>query len=422
VRILYLAGSSFPIRQARGIQIANTVAALAERGHSITLVVGGTGGPGLGESFAQYGLAPPAGVRLVRLPALRTPTVPGSRWTSLASTAWTVTHLAALRLALPGMASRGVFDAAFARTLRVSASVLDAPLTRDIPLFSEVHFLDSLNSEQSRGSAARRTRALCRLERRVFSSAAGVSTVSGPGRALLVDRYRLAPDSVAVIPNGTRSVQLAGPPVGRDPRLIVYAGQLQDWKGVSTLVDSLRGVPTARLDVIGGLAPLDRPDQSRDRLQRRAREVGVQDRLRLVGPLPYDASLARLRVAAVGVIPLRDTPEGRLFTSPLKMFDYMWAETPIVASDLPSVRDGLVHEHNALLARPEDPDALAAALRRLLRSPDFARDLARQAAADVLQFTWNRRAERLERFFEERARAAGVRRGAGMTRKSGLAG
>src|SRR5581483_5569527 len=60
VRILYLAASAFPLRQARAIQIAYTVAALAERGHAITLVVGGLGGASLADSFRSYGLAPPS--------------------------------------------------------------------------------------------------------------------------------------------------------------------------------------------------------------------------------------------------------------------------------------------------------------------------------------------------------------------------
>ena len=59
----------------------------------------------------------------------------------------------------------------------------------------------------------------------------------------------------------------------------------------------------------------------------------------------------------------------RLFTSPLKLFDYMAAGVPIVASDLPALREVLRHEENALLARPGDPEAFALAVRRVLADP-----------------------------------------------------
>ena len=73
--------------------------------------------------------------------------------------------------------------------------------------------------------------------------------------------------------------------------------------------------------------------------------------------------------ASVALLPLPDEPVARLFTSPLKLFDYMAAGVPIVASDLPALREVLRHEQNALLATPGDPDSFAAAVQRILADP-----------------------------------------------------
>jgi glycosyltransferase involved in cell wall biosynthesis len=73
----------------------------------------------------------------------------------------------------------------------------------------------------------------------------------------------------------------------------------------------------------------------------------------------------------------------------------MAAATPIVASDLPSLRDVLQHESNALLVNPEDPQAFALAIRRLIENPELAQRLGLQAHQDVEQYSWDSRAARL---------------------------
>jgi glycosyltransferase involved in cell wall biosynthesis len=80
----------------------------------------------------------------------------------------------------------------------------------------------------------------------------------------------------------------------------------------------------------------------------------------------------------------------------LKLFEYMASGRPIVASDLPSIREVLTHERNALLADPGDPAAFVAAVTRLQREPELAGRLAARARIDVADYTWDRRAERLE--------------------------
>jgi len=65
---------------------------------------------------------------------------------------------------------------------------------------------------------------------------------------------------------------------------------------------------------------------------------------------------------------------------------------PILATDLPSIREVLRHGENAWLVPPGDPKALAEGIRHLLENPNLAEGLARQAREDVRQYTWKRRA------------------------------
>ena len=82
--------------------------------------------------------------------------------------------------------------------------------------------------------------------------------------------------------------------------------------------------------------------------------------------------------------------------SPLKLFEYMSAAKAIVSSDLPTLREVLTNEENALLVPADDVDAWEEALCRLLDDPEFAATLANRAHEDFLaEYTWEARARRV---------------------------
>jgi glycosyltransferase involved in cell wall biosynthesis len=69
---------------------------------------------------------------------------------------------------------------------------------------------------------------------------------------------------------------------------------------------------------------------------------------------------------------------------------------PIVASDLPALREVLRADENAVLVEAGRADALAAGVSRVLGDPELAARLAGQARDDVREWTWDRRAARIE--------------------------
>jgi glycosyltransferase involved in cell wall biosynthesis len=82
--------------------------------------------------------------------------------------------------------------------------------------------------------------------------------------------------------------------------------------------------------------------------------------------------------------------------SPLKVFGYMAAARPIICSDLPVLREVIEDGRNGLLVPPADPDAWAAALKRLLGDKNLRASLATTAHSDFLsRHTWRQRASRV---------------------------
>lgn len=88
--------------------------------------------------------------------------------------------------------------------------------------------------------------------------------------------------------------------------------------------------------------------------------------------------------------------------SPLKLFEYMSSGRPIVASDLPSIREILRHGENALLGAPGDPRAIAGNIRAVMGDTALADRIAARAREDVREFTWGRRCARILEFVAER--------------------
>jgi len=107
-----------------------------------------------------------------------------------------------------------------------------------------------------------------------------------------------------------------------------------------------------------------------------------------------------LKLCAQKLSSLLDSTTARLFTSPLKLFEAMASGRPVIASDLPSIREILTHDENALLVPPGNAHALAAAIERLLSDSALSARLAARAFEDVKGNSWDRRAEAISSFME----------------------
>jgi glycosyltransferase involved in cell wall biosynthesis len=200
----------------------------------------------------------------------------------------------------------------------------------------------------------------------------------------------------------SRYAELPAAPVARqhlglpERPTVVYAGQLYPWKGVDTLVRALVGLPEAQLLIVGGEKEL------LFRMVDRAREL-VPGRCHFTGNVPPAAVPFHLAAGDAVALPNSGHEEiSARYTSPLKLFEAMACGRPIVASDLPSLREVLVHGRNAHLVSADDPGALAAGLSALLSDRPRGAVLAARAAEDVRPYDWGVRGRSVAAFLRER--------------------
>lgn len=199
-------------------------------------------------------------------------------------------------------------------------------------------------------------------------------------------RFRELPDPAAA--RARLGIGVRGP-------LVVYCGHFYPEKGVDTLALAAPRVPKATVLLVGGW-----PDD----VARLISATRGCENLRLAGFVPNPQVPTYLAAADVLVLPNSARFASARITSPLKLFEYMAARRPIVATRIPALDGLLVHGRNAWLVAPDDAAALAFGIERVLGDPELAARLALQAGRDVQPYTWRRRAEELLAALQPRAR------------------
>jgi SAM-dependent methyltransferase len=170
---------------------------------------------------------------------------------------------------------------------------------------------------------------------------------------------------------------------------VLYAGHLYVWKGVDVLAKAAALLPdNARVIFVGGI---DHDIRAfRERFANGENEIAAK--IVVAGRRPHELIPYYLKAADVLVLPnsaRRDI--SRLYTSPLKLFEYMASGTPIVASDLPSIRE-ILNENNSVLCAPDNPVVLAATISKILNDGGLSAKISVQALSDVIEHTWDKRA------------------------------
>jgi glycosyltransferase involved in cell wall biosynthesis len=207
-----------------------------------------------------------------------------------------------------------------------------------------------------------------RVVKRVLSRfVAAHVTVSPPMAAVVAANAGIAPERVRVIPSGAPDVVVEPLPRTIDGFVVGTLGRLEPDKGKDVLVRALSLLPEHVHAVVVG------EGSTADALTRLASELGVDDRLHLEGW--HDDARRWLTTFDVYTQPSRFEPLSVALT------EAMLAGLPVVASrvgGMPYVVDGGAC---GLLVRPDDPEALAAAILRLAEDPDLRASLGRAARA-----------------------------------------
>jgi len=212
-----------------------------------------------------------------------------------------------------------------------------------------------------------------RIERRWIPSAAAVMVANPPVAPFLARRYGLT--RVEEVPNypAEREVVEArdvrglarGADIPRDAAIVMYVGGIGPERGIETLVEAMSQVPDAHLVFLGG-------GGLESEIRHRVAECGIADRTHFLGMVPSDDVVPYAASATVGILSTVPTSQNNRLALPNKIFQYMAASVPVVASDFPQIRDVVVGSEAGVVYDPTDVEDLARAIRGYTEDPALA--------------------------------------------------
>jgi glycosyltransferase involved in cell wall biosynthesis len=378
MRIAYCTNVRLPSERAHGHQVSSVCDALVQLGHDVTIFAPYRKNIVTDDYWSYYGADRRVKIEYVgSFDPIQSPFLPG--------VSGLLTLNVLLRRALRTALRVDTFDLIYTR----SPALLPALIQTTIPVILELHQLPRRNKRAFVHQCNQ-----CRT----------VSCLTSPMRdtllawGVLPDRLMVAGDAVDL----RRFAEPVSRDVARDAlklqtaRLVVgYVGRLKTLgmeKGVAHLLEALKDLHDSHDFfglVVGG------PESDRLEYLQMSDRLGLTEaEVLFTGELPAASVPLALAACDILVMPFPDLPHYRLNMSPLKMFEYMAANRPIITSDLPTVRDVLSHE-TAVFCKPGDTQSLVLALRWIKDHPQEAMERAAKAQELVKAHTWEERMKRI---------------------------
>jgi glycosyltransferase involved in cell wall biosynthesis len=163
--------------------------------------------------------------------------------------------------------------------------------------------------------------------------------------------------------------------------ILIYQGMLQEGRGLETAVRALRSTPSIHLAVIGG-GPLLEP------LRALAAAQGCADRIHFTGEVDFRELAELTRGAFAGLAPFQALSASYLYSLPGKLFEYIQAGVPVIATSLPEIRKVVEGYGVGICLDEYTPESLAAALIRMRGEPGLREGLLRNLPKAQAELCW----------------------------------
>jgi glycosyltransferase involved in cell wall biosynthesis len=248
--------------------------------------------------------------------------------------------------------------------------------------------LVSLGDRESR-RLARFWRALERLAGAHFdaivAATPGIARSFPPGKTVVVRNFPLVAETTA----------FAGPTQRERERAVVYLGRISEDRGVWTMLAAAESADATL--VLAGPVP--------QRLLDDLRRNPAWNRADYRGWLSREEVAVELKRSRAGLLVL-EPRQAYLESLPVKLFEYMAAGIPVVASDFPAWREILAPARCGLLVDPSSPEAVGEAIEWVLEHPEKAGEMGARGRAVVQErYTWERESTELIALYERLSRA-----------------
>lgn len=178
-----------------------------------------------------------------------------------------------------------------------------------------------------------------------------------------------------------------------DKKIIGYVGQLRTMgmeKGIAELIDATSILKKDHLDIL--LAIVGGTVEDINYYKELASQKGIDHEIVFLGRKSHKEIPYFLRAFDILTMPFPYNYHYAHYMSPLKLFEYMASGKPIVASDLPTIRE-ILNDNNSVMVKPEDIREMIWGINKIISDQVFTKRISETVLLDVKMYTWSRRAE-----------------------------
>ena len=235
------------------------------------------------------------------------------------------------------------------------------------------------------------SRLLENFENRIVSKLSGVVTVT-PN---LHDRFLQSTDQVTQVRNFPRIEEFqknSSPSVPKE-NAVCYVGAITKVRGILNMIDAMQYDNGAKLLLGGKFESVD--------LRNKAMQGKGWKNVEELGFLDREEVKYMLSRSVAGLVVLEPTPS-YLTSIPVKMFEYMIAGIPVIASDFSYWRALIEKEDCALFVNPLKPKEISEGIKKLIENKELAAKMGSNGRQAVIEkFNWNKEEKQLLAFYEQ---------------------
>ena len=289
-------------------------------------------------------------------------------------------------------------DFLFDRYNSYSIGAISAARRLNSPVILEVNAPVALErSQYDEKLPLRFPKLAAKYERRIFSQADHIYTVSSPLRDFVVTQRGLPEDLVTVICKGANprsfmpgaDASNARSDYALEGKIVIgFVGILRPWHGIELLLEAFSVLATDFEDIhllIVGDGP------SQEDLQGEARRMKIGDRVTFTGRVPHKQVAACVAAMDVAV-----SPRATFYASPMKILEYMAMGIATIGPRMPNIEDLITDGQDGLLFEPDCARSLTSVLRHLVTDDSIRQSLGDAARREVeTNLNWENNARRV---------------------------
>lgn len=263
-----------------------------------------------------------------------------------------------------------------------------------IPGIIELNGLPSIEKDMFKEEGSKKTKEPAlrkKISNYIFRSQSGIVAVTNGIKREIIKRTNVGDDKIFVIPNGA-NINLFKPidknlikeKLGfyKNDKIICFVGNLAPWQGLEVLI---KASPYVTKEEINAKFLIVGDGVMNKKLRAMVEEMNMMDRFFFPGAVAYENVPEYINACELCVAPFIRARNEIIGLSPLKIYEYLSCEKPVVASDIEGVGDFLKKTNSGIAVEPEDPKSLADGILKLLKDEELVKEMGSNGRRFVVQ-------------------------------------